>query len=523
MAACLSFVLAPLSAAQQELSFELRELALVGRFDNFREPMPLAELKSYLDKIQGPLPRSVNYNDLLNISDQLTAFMRQRGYKFHYAHLAEQGVSDGAVSINIRTINLSDVQLDNQSPVSDKLVLNKFKRFIGEPVYQPDIDKVLTQLRNAEEIKAFAYYSRGSQRDSVRLNIKLSEVSGLRASAKLDNYGSPETGKERLTLEGRWLSPTGRLDRLSAAVLASKGDDKTNSYGYLQYSSPLSNPALRINLSASNNVFGVGNEFASLELNGDASVYSVSFSQDFAKTWRGGQQWSLNLQQKETDFESIVDDPSIEQDERAQSFGLRWQLQRQGDRAQHFIFIGHSRGQFSIDGYIDDQAYDKTGFAYYLGWSWPNEARHRLYSSFRWSLRGQYSQKRVSSFDQIALGGAWGARSVQAGSFAADRGLVNSLEWHLPYMISGVDGANAHWWRLSPFVFFDYASGDKLDLDGNTIDSASLNSLGLGLITALGNKLNLKLQAGHNQQQRLDSGQLVEGAGLLAELEYRWP
>ena len=509
-------------AAAQEtkapITFTLTDIVLVASFDSFGEQLSFNELRAYAQQLQKQQTSAINYDGLLAITDALTQFMRERGYKFHYAHLGEQGIRDGVVTINIRTVTLSDVQIDNQGPVSDSLIQSKFSALIGKPLFQPDIDRILRQLHNAEEIKAFAYYSRGSYQDSVRLNIKLADVANLRGSVLLDNYGSPETGKERVLGQVHWLSPTGRLDRLSAGIMAAPTDEKINTYGFLRYSSPLSDPAKRINLSISNNIFAVGNEFAALELNGDARVYGLSFSHDFRRNWQGKQQWQLGYEQKETDFESLFNDPSIEQDQQVKSLQLQWFSQHQFTHAYQHIGLAYSAGKYSIDGYIEDEDFSKLSANYHLSWNTFKSSRFN--SNFRLALRGQYADQAISPFDQVALGGAWAARGVEAGSFSADRAVINSLEWHLPKLISG----NAtHYVRLSPFLFTDYANGERLDEHGKVLDSATFISTGLGLSTYIGQHAQLKLQAAQNRRAELESGVSIEEAGLLAELEYLWP
>ena len=449
--------------------------------------------------------------------------MRKRGYKFHYAVVPVQQMRHGLVNIHIKEVSLGDVHIINRSSASAGFVKSMFKPLLGKPLYQPDIDKAIAQLKALPEISAFAYYSRGSEPDSIRLNIKLDQQERFQGQLGMDNFGSSATGEARLLAQAQWLSPTGRFDRLSGGLLVADGEAEANTYGYLVYRAPLrANLKHHVTVSASNNVFGVGGDFNSLELNGDATNARLAYDYSFARSVSSEQKLIFSAETKENDLESEVDDPIIEQDEHADLYGVTWLWnQNIGRTASQHLSIGYFQGEFSVDSQIDEPLeYSKFSLNYQLNVTEGNLAEDRFFSRWLLALRGQMADSRVSSFDQVALTGAYGQRSLKPGIFSADVGGVATTEWHFPNLF-GAPKAEQNW-RLEPFWLLDYAQGDKLDIAGEVIDSASLLGTGLGINGILNEQWYLTVIATHTLEAEFDSGIDAEDFSFLAKLEYRW-
>lgn len=463
----------------------------------------------------------MSLEQLQAVADAVTHYYREQGYRFHYAYLPPQQSDSGVVELSIVEVKLGDITVQNAGGHRDAQIQAVFAPWLGQPVHQPSIDQAMYLLKDQPGIDVSGYYSRGSAPGEVRLNARAGSSDMLQSWVHADNFGTESTGEKRAMLQLAWHNPTGGFDEVSLALLHSPGDD--NTYGYLGYQHPLGR-SLRhsVGASVSNNRFAVGEgEFSALGLDGKADIWQLHSTHVVMRSQSSKQQLRFTAASKATDYNSAVDDCSIEQDEQASVFGAYWSLQQQpmaSARGQS-LQLGVVGGDYRIDCLtVGDEQFMKGQLNWqgYYSFS-PGDRPH--WHQLVMNVNAQYSGGRLPSFEQTVLTGYYSVRTVKPGLFSADRGALTSLEWH----VHNLFGNRYPRWlgSIDSFVYVDAGWGVKLDLADQVYGRAQLSGVGVGLRARLGKGFDLSLVAGDTLHDDVDDVTVVEDISLLMELNYK--
>ncbi|MCG8312539.1 MAG: hypothetical protein MI976_04935, partial [Pseudomonadales bacterium] len=451
-------------------------------------------------------PQRMTLDELNSIADSATDIYREHGFKFHYVYVPPQKPKFGIVEMAVVEATLGDIQVIGKN-VDAVAVKAAFRDYLNQPLYQPDIDNAILALKAQSGVDAVGYYSRGSGKGEVRLNIKIIQQH-WDFFTQLDNFGSESTGENRVITGFNLYSPTDRLDQLSIGILAADGTEETNLYGYLTYRMPLWNLDNQLSFSASNNQFTVGEDFSSLELEGDAQILEASFNHQLTRHWHGGQSLSLSAARKSTDYRSIFNEPDLERDETANTATISWQHDYKTVKGFHSqISWSMSAGKYEVDGLTDDtEDFAKANLNLRLRTHFGNHDS-RLANIMNINVRGQYTDDALPSFEKLLMSGAYAVRAFKPGYFASERGSLISLDWYFPWLFKFTESNK---FQLIPFVFVDAAYGEKLSQGGTLYDRAELSGAGAGLEVSLGKSWSARVFAAEALSQELSSELTVE-------------
>ena len=524
--ALLIFVGSPITFAQdpqQALRIPLRQIVISADFDALGRTITQEKLLTIAQQKRRTLPEYVSYADLLEIKDLLTRYMRDQGYKFHLAKLPAQKLSRGYVSYSITTVTLDEVSIKNTTKIKDKTIRKSFEDLLKQPLYQPDIDSALAPLQDNPLLKVFAYYSRGRASNSVRLNIKAEPKRDFQFSTGIDNYGTSSIGEQRLLAQVQWQNPSLAMDKLDLTLLVSNGE-QLNTYGQISYLRPILGIDNRVRLSASNNVFQLGESLATLELDGDATILSASFERDITPQSSYKQTLSILGESRETKYGGFLQEDLNESSSLTE---LKWQLNRsQNPAVRHYASLSYAQGNVELGQQVERE-FSRVRLNYNSIITPTNMLSSKFASQFVFSLRSQFAPERVSSFDQFALTGISAVRALQPGQYSVDTGYLVKGEWRLPRLLSF--GQNA--WRVMPFLSFDYGQGEKLDQDGEELETGALTGLATGAILSHKSGLTSKLTLASAIANEIDIADTestgpdtreLDSSGVLFELLYRW-
>lgn len=442
--------------------------------------------KQTLDSIvQTKLRKSnnkVSQEELFAIVDAVTIHFRDNGYKFTTAYLPEQNLSKGKLKIAILEGKLGDIQFPNEKRDFVKNSIRfVFSDLIGKPVYEPDFAKRIDLLNSDPRTKVFGFFSRGSNTGEARVNFKVKRFDRWQLLASIDNFGTPATGKNRVNLKGAFFSPLNRLDTLMAGLIYTRGENseessESSTYGYLAYELPLWNLSNRLTFYAGNNLFDIGGDFDSLELEGNSKVRVLGFSHDFEMNNR----LSTSLRIIDTDYQSSLNSPQIEPDEEELGLSINWQLSIPSETGLSVIStnIGYVGGNFNNDESDEDITFSKTEFkldAYTL-----LAAKSRFANQWHFSLKGQYASKLLPNAERRSLTGISGIRAIEAGYFSGDNTAHCAIELRFPHLfgINNLFGLNNKW-RLQPVIFVDGVYGEKISDDAIS-DRIHVSGAGIG-------------------------------------------
>lgn len=520
---CSVFAKAQSIESQADVRVALEQIVISANFDTLDKNISRASLLAVAEEKRKQFPDLVSYSQLLEIKDSLTSHLRKNGYKFHIVKLPVQKLSRGYVTFSVISVTLDDVSLGNSTAINDNAILSEFDGLLNQPVYQPNIDTALAALRTNPLLKVFAYYSRGEAQNSVRLNIKLKPRRDFINTLSFDNYGSRAIGEERLLMQTQWLNPTSAMDKLNLTLLFSNGDE-INTFGYLSYLRPIWGLDHRIRLSASNNVFQLGDELATLDLNGDVTILGAHFEKDLANTESFSNTITVNHEQRETSYTGFLED---ELSESSTLNSLNFKVSRNKSRNTRHHFVGtYARGS-SEKGQNSERSFDLAKLNYKLVITPESLLNTRLASRLIFDFRSQYTEENVSSFDQFSLTGVNGVRAFRPGQFAVDKGYLLKAEWHLSKLVKRKSSN----WLLTPFVSLDVAQGEKLDETGAVLERGEISGIATGISVNHKSGFSSKLSFAStinkdvsiiSSSNQSNSQRELENSGALFEMLYRW-
>ena len=474
--------MSPFSAAFAKSNIDISSIELI---DFIERPELGITQKKVIDLVWHSLKKkrsNPTENDLLSAADKVTNFLRDKGFQFASAYLPEQNLSSGKLRIAILEGKLGDIQCPGEEhEYACASIRNVFADLLGKPVYEPEFTKRIYQLRLDPRIDIFGYFSRGSKVGETRVNFKVKKFQRWQFSAAIDNFGNPSTGKNRFNLNSSLFSPLDRFDTLMLGLSLSKGEgtSETSTYGYIAYDLPLWNLSNSVSLYIANNLFDVGGDFTTLELEGDSRVAVIEYKYDWGDRFLQ-QRIGVAAQYIETDYKSAFNSPSLEPDEDETAGKICWQFSSYSSNGLNNITnrLSYVGGQYS-----SNQLAEKSDFAK-LDLAFSAQAlfapKSRFANQWRLTINGQYSEKDLPNAEQRSFSGINGLRSIEAGYFSGDRSAYSSLEWHFPRLFGeGLFGEFKET-KIQPLIFIEGAYGEKL-MNNQVSDRTHASGIGVGL------------------------------------------
>ncbi len=285
-------------------------------------------------------------------------------------------------------------------------------------------------------------------------------------------------------------------------------DGVANTYGSIAYQLPFGRLNYAWDISASNNQFEVGDRFAALGLEGDASTLRTGLTAFTRHNPADRGSWRLGAYEKRSNLEAAA---TTVADERSRAVTLQWSknLQSAAGSAVANSLLEYSRGETAVDGQPDGE-FNKLDFSLLLA---KGLGQGRWRNLWQLNTRGQYSDEILPSIEGLSLSGAYGVRSFAPGLFNADSAVLTALEWRWPNLI----GAGS--WRVEPFLFAEYAYGRKENLLEQKLD-AELSGTGAGLSFGWGRHLSAQVVAAQSASGEIDGVEVEDDNQVLFEI--RW-
>jgi Hemolysin activation/secretion protein len=495
--------------AQDDFRLRVAAFTLSGVDQAQAHGLNLEEIKQRLALERARFAETMTVDELHQVADALTLFLRNRGYVFHTVYLPPQRVEGGVVEMRVKEGMLGGVHVINNTKLPDRRFDRPFQQYVGKILFGPAVEETVQALKAQNGFRIFAFYSRGKKGGEAFLNLRIDPDTKRTVAFKADNYGSPASGEHRLIAQYSEYQLTGRHDRLSLAVLYAV-DDVANTYGSLSYQLPFGDLDYLWDLSASNNQFEVGDRFAALGLKGDASTIRTGFSYFSRHHPNARSSWRLGFYDKRNNIET---DSITVADEQSQAISLQWSktLQSAQRGAVFQSLLEYSYGEYQVDGQPDGD-FNKVDFSALVA---KGIGKGRLRNIWQLNARGQYTPDVLPSIEGLGLSGAYAVRGFAPGVFNADSAVLAALEWRLPNLLQA-SGAR---WRLEPFLFAEYAHGRKENILGDKRDG-ELSGAGFGLSFSWGGRFNAQVVGAKGLDGNID-GVKVEGDDQVL-FEIRW-
>lgn len=447
--------------------------------------------------------RNLTLAEIYEAADKITTLYRNEGYLVAKAYVPAQNATSGALRIKIVPGKYGSVALKNESLVRDQVLQGVLDSALADKTYihKDRLERAMLLMSDlaGTGVPRIAIGPGQAQETS---DFVFNVPEGRRFDGYLlgDNYGSPFTGRNRLSGGLNLNSPLGFGDRLSAYGIVSENGRLKN--GRVAYSMPLGSDGLRAEVSAFRTTYALGGTYQSLDAAGTATgvagtlTYAIKRQRDESIYISGNYTHkSLNDNVLGVSLSHrIIDEGTIAITRESQGslIGLPWftsatlsltagrvNFPDAAQRATNQLGV-NTVGNFSK---LNLQATSTLGLIDNL--------------SFNTTLRVQRSLSgNLDSSEQFGLTGFWGVRSFDEG-LAGDHGYLVTPE--LKYALPSFKGYNH-----SLGVFTDIGAVWIANPSYTTTQRAytQLNDVGIGYYATYeyspGRQLLLKAQVAHS-------------------------
>jgi len=458
--------------ATQQASFVLKGVQFVGATS-----VPEGELQA---AVADRIGTQVTFPDLEQLAARAVAVYQRHGFGLVQAFVPVQEVVDGVVKITISEGVLGNVSIDvaEGAPVAQDRVAKTLAALEpGKPLKGREYERAMLLLSDLPGIKPQSAISAGAASGTTDLTVQVAERDRMQFGLEVDNYGTRDSGRHRVTGSLRWASPFERGDNFDVRVMLAQG--MHTAFGRMSYETPVGYRGLRIGGGVARVQYELGGPFAALEPTGVGNVADLSFSYPIIR------QRSTNLFLRgafdNKDLTDRFEAVGFETRKRIRGFGLGMSFERR-DR---FMGGGYTsangqlyRGNLDIRD-ATSEAFDKPPFGYDTEGSFGKftlQAARLQYLAPKMSLflgtGMQFASKNLDAYEKLSLGGPKAVRAYATGEVLVDDGWLATME--LRY------AANPD---TTLFVFYDAAHGDFFH-DPRPVDviaDRSLRGHGLGV------------------------------------------
>ncbi|HQW58620.1 MAG TPA: ShlB/FhaC/HecB family hemolysin secretion/activation protein [Thermomonas sp.] len=472
----------PQMAVQAQASFVLRGVQFVGATGVADSELQAA--------VADRIGTSVTFADLEQLAARAVAVYQKRGFGLVQAYVPVQEVVDGVVRISISEGVLGNVSIELAEgvPVAQERVAGTLAILEpGKPLNGRQYERAMLLLSDLPGIKPQSAISAGAATGTTDLVVQVGERDRLQYGLEVDNHGTSDSGRHRITGSLRWASPFGRGDNLDLRLMLAEG--MHTAFGRISYETPVGYRGLRIGGGLARVQYELGGPFAPLEPTGTGNVADLSFSYPLIR------QRSTNLFVR-----GVIDNKDLTDRFEAVGFETHKRVRGAGiglsfERRDGLLGGGYTsanallyRGNLDIKD-ATSEAFDNPPFGYDTEGSFGKATLQlaRLQSlapkfSLFLGTGMQRASKNLDAYEKLSLGGPKAVRAYATGEVLVDDGWLATVEL-----------------RYAPrpdttlFAFYDAAHGDFFH-DPRPFDvftSRSLRGHGLGLNWSRPGKLSM--------------------------------
>jgi hemolysin activation/secretion protein len=432
--------------------------------------------------------KSSTTQDLLAIRAAVTDLYTRRGYLTSGAFLPvqNQDFKNGIIRIQVIEGELERIDLTGLSQVQESYVRSRLEPAGTRPVNIQNLESSLQLLQSNPLFRAVrAELKAGSAVGRNILAVQLIESDPYIGSLTFANLESSTVGATGLygTLGTRNLSGNGDLFQLELG-----GTEGTRRYG-VRYELPLtaqSDLLLRYNWDSSRIIEA---PFAFAGINSRSQTISVGVQHFLWRTPSSQFSLGLGLDLRESRSFLLDDIPfsfSVgAEDGRAAASVLRFS-QEWSERTINRVLAARSQFNFGLGTFgatVNNSGTDGRFLSWQGQFQWVQSLGKDMISIVR--VGTQITNDSLLPFEQFGIGGSETVRGYRQNLFAADNGVVGSVELRIPILQDQTFG----FMQVVPFFDIGRVWNSRDGISANT-----LSSTGLGLIWEPLPKVRLKLE-----------------------------
>ncbi|MBX9255751.1 ShlB/FhaC/HecB family hemolysin secretion/activation protein [Desmonostoc muscorum CCALA 125] len=500
----------PDTPTPSDTNFSSSESFLVKKVEVFGTTVLKDEIGELIKRFEN---RQVTFGDLIQLRSDITELYIKKGYVTSGAFLPNnQNLTDGVVEIQVVEGQVEKIELGGLRRLEPVYVRSRLQKASSAPLNQKRLEEALQLLQLDPLIERVnAQLTAGSTPGSNILQVIITEAPAFHGGVFAANNQTPSIGS---TQAGVFLSHDNLLgfgDSLSAEYGITEG---LNIYN-ISYTIPINanNGTLGFRVNNSDSRI-IEDQFRDLDIKSEAQTYSFNYRQPL---YRKPQSefaigLGLDLRRSQTFLFNDIPFSFSEGPENGLTkvtvirFSQDW-VERSATR------VLAARSQFSLgigafDATVNDLGTDGRFFSWLGQFQWVQRLSPRTILLTR--LNAQFTGDSLLSLEKFSIGGVDTVRGYRQNEFVADNGITGSVEARIP-----ITSSNAL--QIAPF--FDV--GTAWNNGGNSSNSETFASLGLGLIWQPIRDLNLRLDYGIPLINVNREGNTLQDNGLSFSLRYQ--
>lgn len=391
------------------------------------------------DIVSPAIGQNLGIAKLKNLVDQVTNYLRDKGYFLARAYLPKQEIVDGVVKIAIiagqvqgtPTIRISEPSRINQQLLS-KMAISGAPS--GQALQQQQLERSLLLMNDLPGISARSILEKGEAAGSTQVTIAAQEGPLLNGVLSFDNFGNRYTGSLQANAQAALNDLSGYGDQLALSLTKSQGLKK----GMLSYGLPLGASGLKSQFSYTALSYELGKELKNLDSKGIARTLNANLSYPIIRRralslWQGLQYEYRTLDDKasgtptkERTLHVISTNTSVNQYDQLGGGGL--------SNVNVSLTAGDLDLGLAVDAAADASTARTTGRYVKLNYALSRLQRLTKDYTLFGSISGQFASQNLDSSEKYQLGGPSGVRSYPVGEASGDEGLsiTTELRYNLP-------------------------------------------------------------------------------------------
>lgn len=406
-----------------------------------------------LPLVAGLAGREVNLADLESAAARITQFYREHGYAVARAYVPAQQIRGGSVEIAVLEGRYAEVNVRNNSRLSDSLIERALRAPSADGLIETaSLEHDLLLLNDFAGIEATATLAPGAAVGTSNLIVDIAQSSPFTGTLEADNFGNRYTGEGRVGGSVAAANLAGRGDLLSVRGLVSQ--DTGIWYGRAAYEMPVLANGLRLGAAFSHTHYALGDNFKSLDADGNADIYTAFSLYPAIRSTRG--RLDVQVSFNYYDLDDVIDaiNTSNPRELRSYVLGLT------GDLRDGFFGGGVTAGSIAVGtgnlrlndataSQIDDVTAQTEGDFNTLMYSILRVQHLTKDLQLYVAVQGQAADQNLDPSQKFVLGGPNAVRAYAQGEGVGDAGILGTAE--LRYTLPG------RGWFSHPqvFAFFD--------------------------------------------------------------------
>lgn len=441
--------------------------------------------------------KMLTLGQLDQVATLVTRHYRSAGYFVARAYIPAQELNDGQLIIRVVEGNYGKFVLNNKSLVRDSVVQGLLDDIKDRDIVSLDtLERAMLIINDTPGVQVVrADVMPGELVGTSDFAIGTEATAAGNGYVLLDNYGSTYTGKERLSFNANWNSPSVRGDRLSVSGMVTHDSGLLN--GRLAYSALAGTDGTRLEGALSRTTYKLSGVYAALDAKGTADGADLTLTKPLKRTRNHSIETSLSASYKDLRDEVGSTLTSVGKELASISAGISDRREdalfgRDGlTQASASVTLGHLRFKDSAAAALDASGADTQGIYAKLNLAAVRVSALPSQFTLTASARAQVAltKRNLDGVERMSVSGSSGVLAYPVGELSGDH--AAALRAELGYPLVQKDAS-----QLSASVFGDYGWAKALTMPAGIKASRKLGDVGIGL-NWLANSALLRLQLVH--------------------------